>query len=108
MPRSRVLKKWNGRLLSHRVIKVVSGMKDWPLGSVPDRGGHVFVGAYSVADARVLWRQAFGCDIPTSEVRNYWSKNCWGNAMDGVPFERGIWVMFDRHGANPIGPLRVI
>ena len=71
------LKTWNGR--------------DWQC------TGHVYVCAYSVKDAIVLMDAAslklYGCVHRTSvaEIKNYWSKGCWGIAMDGIAQERGVW-----------------
>jgi hypothetical protein len=27
-----------------------------------------------------------------SEIRDYWSEDCWGRPMDGITPERGAWV----------------
>jgi hypothetical protein len=61
---------------------------------------HVYVAAYSKADADRLLQQASG--IPHSfmnEINVYFSKGCWGNAMDGITPERGVWVT-DNWGDN--------
>jgi hypothetical protein len=66
-------------------------------------GTHVFVAAYDVEDARRVCVEAGLRDPGRNEINIYWSK-CWGNDMDGIPVERGIWI---RHGYFKI-PERVL
>jgi len=85
------LKLWNGR--------------GW------DNGTDLYVCAYSVKDAAELASEAYRkvrghTDRPDikvvteHEVRNYWNPGCWGNAMDGVEPERGVWL--EKAGGTPV------
>lgn len=81
------LRLWNGR----------------PYGVLPVnqcRDAHIFVAAYSVADARRVCVEAGMYDPGAHEVSNYWSADCWGSAMEGVTPERGLWVV-RRYGGKP-------
>ena len=81
-----------------KTIKLFNG-SDWY-----HRGGHLYVGAYSVADAARLLHEAHGVamgryleigklDIGrnTRWINTYFGKDCWGDAMDGIKPERGVW-----------------
>ena len=59
-----------------------------------------FVAAYSRADVRRVIAEYTGSPTSDKELREYWSE-CWGNSMDGIPCERGLWLQF-RHGEQPI------
>ena len=86
MAQTRKLKIWNGR----------------PYGVLPSskwNGAHIYVAAYSVADVQRLCGELGLCTPSRSEITEYWSKDCWGNAMEGVPVERGIWVTQGYRGA---------
>jgi hypothetical protein len=73
------LKAWNGR--PYEVLPT----SQW-------KGAHIYVAAYSVEDVRRLCGE-LGLSIPSrNEINEYWSKGCWGNAMEGVVAERGVWV----------------
>ena len=66
------------------------------------RGGHLYVAAHSWQDVSDLISEAY-CKVqgrekcldirlmPVHYLRVYWSKDCWGNAMDGITPERGVW-----------------
>lgn len=82
MPRT--LKLWNGRPYG------VLPQEDW-------KTAHIFVAAYSAADARRVCVEAGQSDPGANEVSKYWSAGCWGNSMDGVTPERGLWVV---HGVD--------
>lgn len=62
---------------------------------------HAFVAAYSIADAQRLVSEYTGRPTSISEIKSYWSKNAWGNAMDGITPERGIWISFGNRGETP-------
>lgn len=79
-----------------RQLKLFNG-RDWKC-----QGGRLYVAAYSAKDAIDLVNEAYRklrgyTDRPdirvvsVSELRTYWSKGCWGNSMDGVTPERGVW-----------------
>jgi len=48
---------------------------------------HFYVAAYTNKEACELIAKASGYDgsIGANELRNYYSKNCWGTNMDGIP-----------------------
>ena len=82
----RKLKLWNGRPYSV-LRKCEVGRDSW----------HVYIAAYSAEDARRLCGE-LGLTTPsTSELRDYFGK-CWGNAMDGITPERGVWKVLGYHG----------
>ncbi len=82
------LKIWNGR----------------PYGVLPStqwKGTHIYVAAYSMADVQRLCGE-LGLRIPsTNEISEYWNKGCWGNAMQKIPIERGVWVSDEHLRATP-------
>jgi hypothetical protein len=53
--------------------------------------GRLYVAAYSKADAVRLLKEAGYATMTIGEFNTYWSKGCWGNAMEGVTPERGVW-----------------
>jgi len=85
MAEAKTLRLWNGR---------------WQ-----DRG-HVYVAAYTRAEAGRLLVQAAGREIPAidREIREYFSE-CWGNPMEGITPERGVWV---QTGLRISKPVRVV
>ena len=79
-----------------KALKLFNG-RDWDC-----RGGHLFIAAHSVKDCAELVSAAYrkveglenrlDCKIcSVSEVNNYYSKGCWGNSMEGIVPERGVW-----------------
>lgn len=52
---------------------------------------HAYVGAYSEKHAVELCEKAGSC-MSLNELRVYWSKGLWGNAMDGIEPEVGVWI----------------
>jgi hypothetical protein len=72
------LRLWNGR----------------PYGVLPQsewKHSHICVAAYSMADARRVCLEAGMSDPGATEVKEYWSE-CWGDDMNGIAPERGIWI----------------
>ena len=63
--------------------------------------GHGYVAAYSAADAVRVLNETIGGRGNVTEIQKYWNHNCWGNSMDGIKPERGLWVSEDRFGASP-------
>jgi hypothetical protein len=53
--------------------------------------GRLFVCAASKADAVRLLVQAGHERMNAREFNKYWSKGAWGNSMEGVERERGVW-----------------
>ena len=75
----------------------IANIGDWE-----HRGGHLYVAGYSQKDMLDLINEAYRkihgyTDRPDIQVfslgefRTYGSMGCWGNAMDGVSVERGVW-----------------
>ena len=75
-----------------RQIKLFNG-GDWNR-----RGGHLYIGAWSRADAARLYCVAVGHDVRGiyNHMTTHWSLDCWGQAMSGVAPERGVWWHPDR------------
>lgn len=83
------LKLWNGRSL---LLRTQEDSRWDALGT--NQAPHVYICAYSRADARRLIEEYCGRDIGDFEIKNYFSEGCWGNSMDGVVPERGLWLQF--------------
>lgn len=45
---------------------------------------HLFVCAYSMADAARVCEEYFGEKPSYREMKDYWSADCWGKAMEGL------------------------
>lgn len=56
-----------------------------------------YIAAYTKKQAVELANQA-GYSMNMRELNNYWS-DCWGNAMNDVVPEVGVWVT-DQYGRN--------
>lgn len=71
--------------------------------------GHMFVCAYNKADAVRLLQAAGYATMTIREFNIYWSKGCWGNCMDGITQERGVWFQKKNDSGHTEGvPTRVI
>lgn len=79
------LKLWNGRC--YDVLPKNQWRKD-------GQTGHVFVAAYSVRDIQQLCDEHGLCKPTNYEVSVFWSAGCWGNTMEGITPERGIWLAY--------------
>lgn len=86
---------WNGGASSCRK----PGEPLWQ-GVRPNSSKHAYVAARSRADARRVIAEYCGRDPGDHELKTYWSP-CWGNAMDGITPERGLWLDMGQ------GPVRV-
>lgn len=78
---ARELKLWNGR-----------GYGLLPTQQCARR--HLCIAAYGVRDARELCLEIFGSAPSKHEIKTYWSP-VWGNVMDAVKAERGVWIADD-------------
>jgi hypothetical protein len=60
---------------------------------------HLYVCAKSMADANRLLQKIEGCEHMSflNELRVYCSPNCWGNPMEGIEPERGVWGQRNRN-----------
>jgi len=93
-------------------VKVMAKqLKIWNGGDWDRRGGHLYVAAHSVKDVCDLVNEAYrnlkgykdSPDIKPfnpSYISKYWSPNCWGNAMDGITPERGVWWTPKENGSK--------
>ena len=71
----RYLKLWNGRWFKNQ---------------------HLYIAAYSQKDAVSLVGQIFPkARFTLHEIQVYFS-SCWGNSMEGIKPERGVWVQTGR------------
>lgn len=71
--------------------------------------GHLWVAAYSKADAVRLLQEGGYETMTIREFNIYWSKGCWGTPMDGIAIERGVWFQPDDKAGHGEGkPIRVI
>lgn len=55
--------------------------------------GHVYIAAYSHADAVRVMREAGFNSFTRHELMTYFSKGCWGNRMLSVTPVRGVWAV---------------
>lgn len=102
------LKLWNGRglVLNTSKLKQFIPIDDSDRNARYNRDVHMFIAAYSVADAVRLINEFNGYEgNHSSEIKEYFSKNCWGNRMEGITPERGIWVT---EGYKIKPPVRII
>jgi hypothetical protein len=64
-----------------------------------DCRAHAYVGAYTQKHAIELLQQAGHTSMSQSEMSIYWSKGCWGTAMDGIKPQVGVWVREGHYGS---------
>ena len=63
---------------------------------------HCYIAAYNRADAGRLYAQASGGTRGVDyELRDYFSK-CWGDSMDGIIPERGLWLQEGNYASKPV------
>ena len=81
-------------------------------------GDHLYIGAYSVADAsrlmteayaKLLWTREMDADEKkfytgrfSRDVKEYFSKGSWGTSMEGVNPERGVWYAEKGYLVKPV------
>lgn len=96
-----------------RKLKLFNG-RDWD-----GRGGHLYIAASSQADCVNLCNEAYRkikgydivshvCPFTLNEIRTYFSKDCWGNSMEWITPERGVWWTPKQYGPNSESPKRII
>ena len=79
MKKKKVLKIWKGR--------------NW------DCKVHLFLGAYSIADACRMLTEIYprqNINKWRREITVYFSEGCWGDTMGGITPERGVWLQENR------------
>lgn len=72
----KTIKLWNGRGVGNRE--------------------KLFIGAYSKADACRMLDELYppcGKSSWYRELTIYFSKGCWGDSMEGIIPERGVWLL---------------
>ena len=87
-----------------RTLKLFNGRAYCAMKSAPEWEGvrgnaeqHAYIAAYSREDARRVVEEYCGRKPSVSELRDYFSP-CWGNAMEGIAPERGLWLFLDGNG----------
>jgi hypothetical protein len=82
----KTLKIWNGRWYEKNKTK------------------HAYICAYSRTDACRLLAIISGTNPSywQAEMRDYFSEGCWGNMMEGITPERGVWISDDSHREKPM------
>jgi len=70
------------------------------------RYSHAYIGAYTQKHAVELMQQAGHVRMTLSELNLYWSKGCWGKAMNGIEPQIGVWIQEKEFSNNP--PKRLI
>jgi hypothetical protein len=81
--KAKKLKFWNGR-----------GHGEW-------MKQHFYIAAYSQADAALLLSAATGINVSWKTEISKFYVQCWGDIMDGITPERGLWVG-DWHGDKKV------
>jgi hypothetical protein len=95
------LKIWNGRscIWEAKLPEELRGHRSY----------HMYIAAYSVADASRLINEFNGYERNyAQEIKIYFSKGCWGNSMEGITPERGIWISHDDMDIAKQTPVRII
>jgi hypothetical protein len=90
MKKKKIIKIWNGR-----------GCKQQE---------HLFIGAYSKADACRMLDEIyppFGKSSWNREMTIYFCEGCWGDDMDGIVPERGIWLIQKQYTKKQTKPQRI-
>jgi len=92
--------KWQEALEAHnKYMKEKFGREE----NTDHTDPHLYIAAYSVSDAVRLITEFCGCEGRgvKAEITNYFSPDCWGNAMEGITPERGLWIKFG-HTGTPV------
>ena len=95
----KTLKVWNGRGWGNQ-------RRDKDGKIIPDPTGkeycdHAYVCANSRSHAVRMINEVVGHGaVSDSELKVYWHEGCWGNAMEGIEKEIGIWTI-QEHGDKP-------
>jgi hypothetical protein len=90
MSKPKMLKVWNGYDLccrNHRDPRYKH--------TQPYQTRAAAVAAHSRADALRVIEEYTGRKPSVSYFRDFWSP-CWGNKMDGITPERGLWIEFEK------------
>jgi hypothetical protein len=82
----------------------IANIGDWT-----HRGGHLYVAGYSQKDMVELINEAYGkvrgngCvgSYTLGYFRGYGSMGCWGDSMNGIVPERGVWWE-KKYGEKPV------
>lgn len=96
---AKTLKIWNGRsgCCYKRTDPAWSGADQY-------KAGTVYAAAYSRADLRRLIADYCGSDPGDHEIKTYWNDGHWGDVMEGIAPERGLWLL--KHASEKI-PVRL-
>ena len=93
-------------------------LKIWNGGDWEHSGGHVWVAAYSRAEVSRLVSEAYSKIhnrsnqdfnyVTVNEIKDYYTEGCWGDAMNGIEPERGVWWAKANVGGVHGKPERII
>jgi hypothetical protein len=86
------------------MAKKVKKIKIWN-GRGRGNGEHLFIGAYSKADACRMLDELytpFSKSYWKREMTTYFVEGCWGNPMEGITPERGVWLLQNEYTKNKI------
>lgn len=78
-----------------RKLRLFNGRGDYGRNNLD---GHLYVCATSKAEAVRLLKQAGYPTMTMREFDEYWAKDAWGNTMEGIAPEKGVWI--ERMGAH--------
>ncbi len=85
------MKKWIKKKVKTSKFKIWNG-RGFRCRKTGKEYEHLFVCATSVKHVLKLCKQVGYDSISTCEVLKYWSKDCWGNPMEGITPEIGVWA----------------
>jgi len=91
------LKIWNGRGWGRANYGKNYEKLPTPISQWCER---IYICATSKAEALRIC-EAVGHPISMHEINEYWSAGCWGNSMDGIEPEVGLWGTQD-YSSKPV------
>lgn len=92
------LKLWNG----HASCCRKTGDPLWK-GFRPHQGSdRIYAAASSRAELRRMIEAYCGRDPGDHEIKTYWNQGCWGNDMENITPEKGLWLIRQGDDARPV------
>jgi len=96
---AKTLKIWNGRGWGRQKYDTNGRHIYDPTGR--EYCDHAYVCAHSTAEAIRILNEAAGYRVASShELNTHWTKGCWGNSMEGITPEVGVWTL-QHYGDKP-------
>jgi hypothetical protein len=75
--------------------KSTKTIKIWNGTDFNNRGGRIYIAAYTLKQAIEMVNKAFGKNERSGYTyaiaKRYWVENCWGNPMNGILPAVGVW-----------------